>query len=278
MTVRGITITIDCADLAACREFYVGVVGLTPLRGLERQEPAQRRIALGWPDSPGDGQVWLRAKDPARSGGEFAQHAVALSIEVMDVDRVYHAARSAGHPITESLHDSAGDRRFTVTDPQGTSVDVYTRVAGATLQDSPAWAVLAEQTDLRWPYAVRVAATLRLADLIAAGATGIDELSTQTDADPGALGRLLRYLACRGVFRGAGPGRFVMTGMAELLRDEHPSRLRAWLDLEGAGGRMDQAVQRPARRGQDGRARLPRHVRARPVGGSGLLARAGRLF
>ncbi len=56
---------------------------------------------------------------------------------------------------------------------------------------------MAELANLASPYAVRVAATLRLADLIEAG------------ANPDALSRLMRYLTCRGVFAEPEPGVFL---------------------------------------------------------------------
>ncbi|MGH3982329.1 MAG: methyltransferase family protein [Pseudonocardiaceae bacterium] len=94
--------------------------------------------------------------------------------------------------------------------------------------------------DLITPMAIRVAATLRLADRIAAGTTTLTELAAD-DADPDALGRLLRYLAARDVFAEPEPGRFALTGSAEPLRDDHPGQVRGWLDLTGAIGHADLA-------------------------------------
>ena len=96
-------------------------------------------------------------------------------------------------------------------------------------------------SDLITPMAIRVAATLRLADRIAAGTTMLTELAAEVEADPDALGRLLRYLAARGVFAEIEPGRFALTGSAEPLRDDHPDQIRALLDLTGAIGRADLA-------------------------------------
>jgi hypothetical protein len=104
-----------------------------------------------------------------------------------------------------------------------------------------AWQSLAPVTDLMTPMAVRVAATLRLADLIAAGAEHVEELAQQSATDPDALGRLLRHLACHGVFSEPSPGRFAINETAELLRSDHPSGVRTWFDLDEFGGRMDLA-------------------------------------
>nr|UUG47319.1 o-methyltransferase [Amycolatopsis sp.] len=99
----------------------------------------------------------------------------------------------------------------------------------------------ARLSDLLTPWAVRVAATLRLADLIAAGHTRIETLADKAGADPDALARLLRYLACRSVFAEPEPGVFALTGLARPLLGDHPANRRARLDLDGMGGRIDGA-------------------------------------
>jgi hypothetical protein len=89
--------------------------------------------------------------------------------------------------------------------------------------------------------AVRVAATLRLADLMAGGAERVEDLAERTGTDADALGRMLRHLTCHGVFAEPSPGRFTINETANLLRSDHPSGIRAWLDLDEFGGRMDLA-------------------------------------
>jgi hypothetical protein len=89
------------------------------------------------------------------------------------------------------------------------------------------------------PWALRVAATLRIADLVAAGHRTLTELATRAYVDRDSLGRLLRFLCARGVFTETAPGIFGLTGPAELLRDDHPGGTRQWLDLSGAGGAME---------------------------------------
>ncbi|MGH3258863.1 MAG: methyltransferase [Streptosporangiaceae bacterium] len=101
--------------------------------------------------------------------------------------------------------------------------------------------VLIGLTGMAGPWAVRVAATLRLADLVAEGGTGLAELAVRAGADPDALGCLLRFLVARGMFDEPVPGVFAVNDAARWLREEHPGRLRRWLDLEGAGGAMDRA-------------------------------------
>ncbi|MBF8184158.1 methyltransferase [Nonomuraea sp. K274] len=96
-------------------------------------------------------------------------------------------------------------------------------------------------TDLVTPMAVRVAATLRVADHMAAGTTSAAGLADAAGADAAALTRLLRYLVARGIFSEPAPGRFGLNPAAELLRDGRPDRLRDWLDLTGPIGRADLA-------------------------------------
>ncbi|MFI9415417.1 methyltransferase [Nocardia gamkensis] len=93
--------------------------------------------------------------------------------------------------------------------------------------------------DLVTPMAIRVAATLRLADHIAAGTRTAQALTTVVDADRDALGRLLDHLVTAGVLSRVDPGTYGLTALGERLRDDHPEGVRRWIDLEGAVGRAD---------------------------------------
>ncbi|MEV0381601.1 methyltransferase [Nonomuraea sp. NPDC050643] len=104
-----------------------------------------------------------------------------------------------------------------------------------------AWKVMAPVTDLVTPMAVRVAATLRLADLMAGDAVPVEELARRSGTDADALGRLLRHLAGRGIFTEREPGRFAVNEPAALLASGHPAGIRERLDLDGFGGQMDLA-------------------------------------
>ncbi|WP_405089968.1 methyltransferase [Micromonospora sp. NBC_01392] len=107
--------------------------------------------------------------------------------------------------------------------------------------DRDAAARLDRLTDLATPFAVRTAVTLRVPDRIAAGVTSLDALAAACDADPGALGRLLRYLTHRGVFVEVSPDVFALTDVGELLCDRNGGGHGADLDLGGLGARMDLA-------------------------------------
>ncbi|QKW35418.1 methyltransferase [Actinomadura sp. NAK00032] len=93
--------------------------------------------------------------------------------------------------------------------------------------------------DLVTPMAIRVAATLRLADHIAAGRRTPAALAAAVDAEPDALGRVMRHLVTAGVLAPEGDGAYGLTELGERLRDDHPERMRALLDLEGSIGRAE---------------------------------------
>lgn len=93
--------------------------------------------------------------------------------------------------------------------------------------------------DLVTPMAIRVAATLRLADHITAGTRTSEALAAAVDADPDALRRLLGHLVTAGVLSRADSDTYSLTSLGEQLRDDHPDGVRRWIDLEGAIGRAD---------------------------------------
>lgn len=90
---------------------------------------------------------------------------------------------------------------------------------------------LAALTDLRTPWCVYVAATLRLAEHIEAGATSIDELAARAGCDTHMLHAMLSHLVGKGVFTSPAPGQFAVNDAALAL--DNP-----FLTLDGIGGRM----------------------------------------
>lgn len=103
------------------------------------------------------------------------------------------------------------------------------------------WQILAPLIDLVTPMAVRVAATLRLADLMRDGSVAVEELARRSETDPDALARLMRHLVGHGMFVEAEPGVFAANDAAVLLDSAHPSGMQVSLDLNGFGGQMDLA-------------------------------------
>ncbi|MGC0372642.1 hypothetical protein RKD28_000158 [Streptomyces sp. SAI-229] len=96
-------------------------------------------------------------------------------------------------------------------------------------------AALWRMANLGTPMAVRVAATLRIADHMAAGTRTAPALAEAVGAHPGALERLLRYLAVRGVFERDEDGRYDLTPLGRPLCEDHPAGLRAWFDIHTGG-------------------------------------------
>lgn len=100
-------------------------------------------------------------------------------------------------------------------------------------------AALSALADLVTPMALRVAATLHIADRITQGLQTAGELAEAASVDADTLDRVLRHLAGAGVLQRDGSGRYTLTARGEALRDDHPAGLRRMLDIESAIGRAD---------------------------------------
>ncbi|AGB20950.1 hydroxyneurosporene-O-methyltransferase [Mycobacterium sp. JS623] len=83
-------------------------------------------------------------------------------------------------------------------------------------------------------HAMSVAADLRIADALADGPLGLHELADRVGANPDALGRLLRVLISRGVFRRRRDGRYDLTALARTLRWEAPDSMADFARFEGS--------------------------------------------
>src|SRR5699024_3590353 len=82
--------------------------------------------------------------------------------------------------------------------------------------------------------ALQIAAELKIADLLAAGPCSVEDLAGQTGSEAGALHRMMRLLASRGLFCEVEPGVFELTGKGGPLRSDHPLSVRSVLTLTGA--------------------------------------------
>jgi hypothetical protein len=89
--------------------------------------------------------------------------------------------------------------------------------------------------DLCTPWCVHVVGTLRIADHLNRGITGIAELAAASGADRESLHRVLRHLVAKGLFEEPAPGRFALNQPARGLLSPGG---QLSLDLEGFGGRM----------------------------------------
>lgn len=112
------------------------------------------------------------------------------------------------------------------------------RDAEVTEWGGPLW----RAADLITPMALRVAATLRVADAIAAGVTSGPELAGRLAVAADPLVRVLDHLVTAGFLRRDEDGAYALTDAGQWLRDDHPQGIRAWIDLEGALGHADTSV------------------------------------
>ncbi len=125
------------------------------------------------------------------------------------------------------------------------------------IADDRSGAALWLAADLVTPMAVRVAATLHVADHIRRGLDTATELAGAEGVDAGALDRVLRHLVTAGVLGRDESGRYSLTAGGEALRDDHPSGLRAVLDMDDAIGRGDLAFVQLLHSVRTGRAAFP---------------------
>ncbi|MGJ5755232.1 O-methyltransferase [Streptomyces puniciscabiei] len=106
---------------------------------------------------------------------------------------------------------------------------------------------LLTMADLLGPATIRAAATLKVADHIAAGATSTGALAELTGTRPDLLDLMLRHLAAQGVLdrhtesRDA-DARYTLTELGGPLRSDHPQSVRRHLSATGLVGRADMAL------------------------------------
>ncbi|MFI6712452.1 methyltransferase [Nonomuraea sp. NPDC050478] len=113
------------------------------------------------------------------------------------------------------------------------------------IQADDAFGTMLALTDTVAPWAVRVAATLRLADLVAPGGAPADAILKGLEAagervDQEAVRRLLRYLASLGVFEyDAASELYRPTRLSELMTEDSPVSMRDWWRMDSAMCRLD---------------------------------------
>ncbi|MCB9845569.1 MAG: methyltransferase [Phycisphaeraceae bacterium] len=105
--------------------------------------------------------------------------------------------------------------------------------------------------------ALHAACALRIPDHLHAGAHAPEAIARASDAYEPSVHRLLRALCAIGACREEPDGAFHLTDLGQLLRDDHPQSLRAWVlwwseHLWTLWGELDESV----RSGQSARARL----------------------
>ena len=88
-------------------------------------------------------------------------------------------------------------------------------------RSAPAAAVMFEMvTGACVAQAIQVAAELGIADALTEGPLALDDLADRVGADPDSLGRLMRALISRGVFRQRRDGRYDLNALANALRSD----------------------------------------------------------
>ncbi len=90
-------------------------------------------------------------------------------------------------------------------------------------------------SDLATPWCIYAAATLHLAEHIAAGESEICQLAGVTGCDPDALHAVLGHLVSRGIFIEPTPGQFALNDAANQLLDPV---VQLSFNLDGIGGRF----------------------------------------
>jgi hypothetical protein len=101
-----------------------------------------------------------------------------------------------------------------------------------------AYARMFELIDLLTPHAMRIAVTLGIPRLIAAGVTSAAGLAAESGAHAATLRSVLRHLASRGVLHEREGGSFTLTDVGRTLLHPHAT---AALDLASAPAQMDLA-------------------------------------
>ena len=101
---------------------------------------------------------------------------------------------------------------------------------------------LRDMADVYTPFAVRAIVTLGLPDLLADGPRPASELADAVGADPGALYRVMRYLAGKGFFVEGDDGVFSLAPPGRVVCRDHPSGLYHYYLLTPLAERMNAAM------------------------------------
>jgi orsellinic acid C2-O-methyltransferase len=81
--------------------------------------------------------------------------------------------------------------------------------------------------------AIRTACELRVPEALASGAVDLETIAADTRCHAPSLQRLLRALATLGLCEEHDGGRYALSALGELLREDHPHSLHAWALLAG---------------------------------------------
>src|SRR5271166_5939301 len=148
------------------------------------------------PVDPAAGEVFAWFKDPGGNIlGVYQQPGLAQT------EAASARQTQASTPETSALEASA----LEASALEASALEVSAPKASALENDA---ADLGRMLDLATPWCLHVAATLRIAEHISAGHTGIAELAAAAGCDRDALHAVLGHLVSKGVFTEESPGRF----------------------------------------------------------------------
>jgi len=124
-------IAIIASDYQRSKHFYVGVLGLTIIREIYREERHSYKLDLAL---PGGSQIELFSfpDAPARTSYPEACGLRHLALAVSDLDYSIRHLAKHGVPTEVVRVDTTTDRRFTFfSDPDGLPVELYELVGDA---------------------------------------------------------------------------------------------------------------------------------------------------
>ncbi len=114
---------------------------------------------------------------------------------------------------------------------------------GGATEDAAVVAEVAAMSTLFTPWALRLAVTYRLPDLVDEGCADVAELAARSGTNPDALRRVLRHLTNLGLFTAAGEDRVALAPRGRVLLADHPAQLAPFLDQRNPWAeRTDRAV------------------------------------
>ena len=168
--------------------------------GISTVQWAQQQLALCqmWQDI-----VSLIGPPDLVGGTELFRPLSAIERENM------RSAAQQGHDAVAEFHSTAQQPVAAPVVGEAQAAEVETLAASN--QAKPNRSGIGEllaMTSLAGPWAIRAAATLRLADRMASGPQEVNELASAVRADADALERLLTFLSSRGIFASPEPGWF----------------------------------------------------------------------
>jgi uncharacterized glyoxalase superfamily protein PhnB len=242
--LQKITPYLCCKGAAEAIDFYTRAFGATV-----REKILQPDGRIGHAELTIEGAAIMLADEfpdlSFRGATADAPTSVMVHLVVRDIDAFAQRAAEAGATVVRPVDPGPGHRRGKLRDPWGHLWMIESeQETGDRATDSARAELLAlwQRLDLMTPMAIRTLATLRIPDRIAEGHASTADLARHANVDQDALGRMLRYLAVRGIIDEPSPGCFALNRVSALLLDEHPSATRKWIDLEGFGGTMDRGA------------------------------------